>query len=66
MALNEQLVVGFGEIGKAVHKVFRTIYRVDWIDIDKEELTKDARYKAMHVCLPYTDNFINIVNSYIC
>ena len=59
------LVIGYGEIGKAICEVFSGIYWMDWLDVNEENLSEQANYKAIHVCIPYSDNFIGIVNDYI-
>lgn len=60
--LNTHLVIGGGEVGKAVAEVLEC----DIIDIDparcKGELGEG--YEYMHICVPYTENFENIVAMY--
>lgn len=57
----EAIVIGYGEIGKAVAEVFKI---QDWIDITKRNTNKDA-YDILHVSIPYSSNFADIVNDYI-
>ena len=53
----KQIVIGLGEIGKAI----KTILSCDGID---KENNKSGIYDVMHVCFPYSDNFIEQVKKY--
>jgi len=58
--MNNHLVIGLGEVGTAIKKVFSA----DGFDIKNGDtkLTKDYQY--LHICIPYSDNFIDIVKGY--
>jgi len=55
------IVIGYGEIGKAVAKVFDI---TDYIDVPDCKMNS-AQYKYMHVAIPYSEFFVDIVNKYI-
>ena len=57
------LVIGAGEIGKAVYKVLNSVYGGVYIR-DKEE-TEIKKADILHICIPYTKDFEKIVSSYI-
>lgn len=59
------LVVGLGEIGSSMVEVIEEsnnfkIFKKDVGDLDIEE-----KIDVMHVCIPYFDNFVDIVADYI-
>ena len=56
---NKHIVIGMGEVGQAIQKVFSC----DWVDVHKEELT-EGEYSIMHICLPYNDDFAKHVDLY--
>ncbi len=51
------LVIGLGEIGKAVQNIFDCHGR----DIDDENIED---YDIVHICFPYSDNFVSQVRMY--
>lgn len=55
----EHIVIGMGEVGKAIQKVFDC----DWVDIDAEDVYSD-KHKIMHICLPYNKKFGELVKKY--
>lgn len=54
------LIVGMGEIGTAISGVFP---EAETIDKQPKEVGKYVR--VMHICFPYSTNFVNIVRAYI-
>lgn len=54
------LIIGAGEIGRALHKVLSKKYKVTLKD--KEEFS--GHYDIVHICFPYSDNFISEVKRY--
>ncbi len=65
-----QLIVGFGEIGKAVHEAIcpdAFTYDIN-DDLSPSELDQRPSLKdldILHVCIPYTGNFVEDVKEYI-
>lgn len=50
------LIVGMGEVGKALHTVLSEAgLKVDGRDVDEGELKHGPRYDVLHVCLPCGD-----------
>lgn len=56
---NKHIVIGMGEVGKAIQKVFDC----DWVDLEDEDVVDEGHY-IMHVCLPYGKDFIRLVGAY--
>jgi len=54
----KSLIIGYGEIGKALHKIVGG----DWCD--KESRVQDKEYDILLVCIPYTGDFIDIIRAY--
>ena len=63
----KHIVIGMGEVGKAIFEVLSSCdeYEVGWHDIGHSHIPFASRTVAMHVSIPYTDNFVSIVKSYI-
>lgn len=57
----KKIIIGYGEIGKALSDVFHI---KDIHDLDKGKIC-GGQFDLMLVAIPYSDNFIEIVNSYI-
>jgi len=55
-------ILGYGEIGKAVQKLYG-LHQVFIRDLDRDDGIEDCRY--LHVCIPYSKNFINQVSEVI-
>src|SRR3989338_8588060 len=53
-------VLGVGEVGKAVGEAFKKKFIVRGKDLDYDEIEKN-QLEVLHVCLPYSSNFINLV-----
>jgi len=60
------LIVGYGEVGRALAEVLRERYSVEVHDPPKgvEFYAPIEEYEWMHVCIPYTDSFVETVVSY--
>lgn len=53
-------VLGVGEVGNAISQIFSKKFKVLKKDQKYDEL-KSTKIKALHVCLPYTEEFVNVV-----
>lgn len=53
------VIIGFGEVGKGLHKVIGG----DVVDL-KEGKTAIGTCDMLHICIPYSDRFINDVAAY--
>lgn len=56
--INNHLVIGTGEIGTAVAKIFEAD------GIDKGQTADQKSYKFIHICIPFSEVFIDIVKDY--
>ena len=56
---NKHLVIGEGEVGNSVASVFGADIR----DVELKDGLKD-HYEIIHICFPYTDNFIENIKKY--
>lgn len=52
------LVIGTGEVGSAIAKI------LGCEGIDKNQQASQKTYKFLHICFPYTENFIEYVKAY--
>jgi len=62
------LVIGMGEIGSALHSILQEAYPDVYSgDVKDPEwaLRLPAKIDIMHICIPYSDSFVEIVKSYI-
>ena len=57
----KSIIVGKGEIGEALYKVLKDTH--DIVIRDKEPLKVD-NVGVMHICFPYSENFIEYVEAY--
>lgn len=53
-------VLGIGEVGKAIVQIFSEKFIVFKKDLKYDKL-KNSKVYALHICLPYSDNFENLV-----
>lgn len=53
-------VVGIGEVGSAISSILEEKYLVLKKDIKFDEIKKN-QVQVLHVCLPYSSNFVNLV-----
>ncbi len=63
-----QLVIGMGQIGTAVKEVTESAFYYDPIFDDKKSSSYpqiDGGVDVMHICFPYTKDFVTEVESYI-
>lgn len=58
----KDLIIGYGEIGQAVHKAICLEART--LDINKKN-NKIVDVDVMHICFPYSDKFVDSVRGYI-
>ena len=58
----KHLVIGLGEVGKAVKIVLAKKYSVDGIDRNSPKLS--GRYDVLHICFPYSKKFNSMVTAY--
>lgn len=61
--MNSHLVIGFGEIGQAIHTNLVEIYP-DTRKIDKDE-SIDENFDVLHICYPWSEKFIEYTHQYI-
>lgn len=54
------LIIGYGEVGKALHKV---LGEAMWID-RKKWTWRAQQVDVVHICTPYNDHFDELVRSY--
>ncbi len=59
------LIVGYGEIGKSMYNVIKDSGKYNLFKKDTEELEIKEKIDIMHVCVPYFDNFADMVVDYI-
>jgi len=64
MAQNKHIVIGMGEVGRAVFKVLTDFCKNDVIGIDKDNQREVGICDVMHVCIPYSKDFAEIVTNY--
>jgi hypothetical protein len=58
------LIIGYGEIGRAMHALYSKEYDVGYID--KLEITYvPETIDVMHICIPFDEEFVDIVCNYI-
>src|SRR5437660_12905016 len=64
MGEGKEIVVGFGEIGKAVKEVIcpgAVVYDISMTD--RPDATTPTN--VMHICFPYSENFVHDAQAYI-
>ena len=62
------LVIGMGEIGSALHSVLNKAYPGTVGSYDLKEMAlhpTQSRIDIMHICIPYSDRFEDIVKDYV-
>ena len=62
------LIIGYGEIGKSIHKLYEKYYDFKVWHIDNEVLKPNAfpsNIEVMHICFGYTEKFSRYVIEYI-
>lgn len=58
----KHIVVGLGEVGSAVHKLLSERHQV--VGVDAEAMAHVGGYDVMHVCFPYSKDFLKHVEVY--
>lgn len=61
----KSLIIGYGEIGKALYKILEKEYPTEWTDKNisiQNYLKKD--FDIIHICFPYSESFIEEVKKY--
>jgi UDP-N-acetyl-D-mannosaminuronate dehydrogenase len=59
------LVIGFGEIGKSIYNVVDKSGKYKLFKKDVEELDLKEKIDVMHVCIPDSDKFVELICGYI-
>ena len=59
--MTQSIIIGSGEIGKALYKVLKDTH--DIVIRDKEPLEVD-KVNVMHICFPYSEGFCGYVEAY--
>lgn len=63
MMTEETLIIGNGEVGTALYEILHAVYSPVYIK-DKEEFFID-KVRWLHICYPYSKNFIKDTKQYI-
>lgn len=61
--LDKTLIVGYGEIGRALYDILHNYYYTKVIDKDSSPI-KDYQPDVLHICFPYSKDFIKQVKAY--
>lgn len=64
----QSLIIGCGEIGLALYRVLHESYGIDKVHkYDKKDESKlfPDDIDILNICIPYSNNFVNIVNNYV-
>ena len=60
------MIMGYGEIGQAIGKVLKdSNIEFDYLDISSRTVNPDEKYRCVHVCIPYTDSFLDIIKTHL-
>ena len=59
------LVIGLGEVGNALCQVIEDSGKYTLFKRDMEDIKIDEYIDIMHICIPYTENFVGIAADYI-
>lgn len=59
------MVVGIGELGKAIVKICEESGKYTVIKKDIQDIKDPGNIDIMHLCIPYSENFADIANEYI-
>lgn len=57
----KQIIIGLGEVGQALHKIFPDAEAYDW---QQAPVKVDEPYGVMHICFPYSEHFHKEVEQY--
>lgn len=58
------LIIGMGQIGTAVYNVLGIEGKYDVLSLDKNKEPVNKKVSVMHICIPYTRNFVKEVEKY--
>ena len=59
------LLIGMGEIGKGIFEVFGRHHLITLYDTNGEFKQPEGEFDVLLVCIPWQENFVDIVNGYI-
>jgi hypothetical protein len=59
------VLIGYGEIGKAVKKVFGDAHKIKVIANSESDLPDEKYYDVMLVAIPYSEKFLDDVKAYL-
>lgn len=62
--MTNHLIVGYGEIGKAVHEVLKKNKENEIYYIDKNAIISLTNYDFLHICFPYSRSFVKQCKKY--
>ena len=68
--MSNVLIVGYGEIGQSIHRLYDTRYSIYTLDTYSKDIRANTvvdgiSIDIMHICIPYTKTFIKVVSDYI-
>ena len=60
------LIIGYGEVGKALFSILSEHYAVDFLDYHQSKLILSREFEPdiIHICFPYSDKFIQYAKEY--
>lgn len=56
------IVIGLGEVGSAIRDLVKQFHETETLDIQPKVIT--GFFDVMHICFPYTENFVKAVLGY--
>lgn len=62
----KDVILGMGEVGLTLYQLLHEVIPIEGTDIDKDKCVKTTDYHNcyfLHVCIPYTDNFIDFIDA---
>jgi hypothetical protein len=59
------LLIGYGEVGQGIYKVFSKCHDITPYDVMGDFDQPEGQFYILLVCMPWQDNFVDIVNGYI-
>ena len=64
--VTKTLIIGYGEIGKAIAGLETTTgHDLDLIDLKIPAYTLQKKYEVIHICIPHSKDFIKSINKYL-
>ena len=61
----KSLIIGMGQIGQGLYDVLVPYYKHHLFYRDKEEGCFTTCFNVINICIPYSDNFVDIVNNFV-